>query len=214
MRLSQSLSLSLFSVVFVASRDVFAAGADHAVDAAHGGGHEKAAGLPQMDPTWYASQIFWLVAVFAFLYFIFAKKVLPNLSSTLENRREHIQSDLDMAETLKKEAEGVHSDYEDILTTARSKATTLYQDIDSDIKAKSEKEYADFQDRLVKETQIVEGKINAAKAEAMAGMNDIVAEVAKDAAEKIVGIKPTLKDVKDTVQNITANSNVKTSKAA
>jgi len=166
-----------------------------------------------MDPTWFASQIFWLVVLFAGLYFIFSTKVLPNLSSTLENRREHIQGDLDTAETLKKEAESVHNDYETILDEARAKAAKLYQDIDESIKTKSEAEYADFQDRLITETQMVETKINAAKTDAMAGMNDIAADVAKEAAEKLVGIKPTLKDTKAIVQGIAGTASKK-SKAA
>lgn len=208
MRLSHSLYLAAFTAVSIFATDAFAAGADYAKD-----GAEKAGGLPQMDPTWFASQLFWLVVLFAALYFVFAKTVLPNLSSTLENRREHIQGDLDSADSLKKEAEKVHQDYETILEEARAKASKLYQDIDEDIKAKSEKEYADFQDRLVKETQAVEAKILAAKQEAMAGMNDIAAEVAKEAAEKVVGIKPTLKSAKDAVQSI-AGGTTKTSKAA
>ena len=208
MRSSQSFFSAVLTVALLSTSDAFAAGVEYAAD-----GKEKAGGLPQMDPTWFASQIFWLVVLFAGLYFIFSQKVLPNLSSTLENRREHIQGDLDTAETLKKEAESVHNDYETILEEARTKATTLYQEIDESIKTKSEKEYADFQDRLIKETQMVETKINTAKTEAMAGMNDIAADVAKEAAEKLVGIKPTMKDAKAAVQSITG-SGAKTSKAA
>jgi len=208
MRSSQSFFSAVLTVAILSASDVFAAGAEYGAD-----GKEKASGLPQMDPTWFASQIFWLVVLFAGLYFIFSTKVLPNLSSTLENRREHIQGDLDTAETLKKEAESVHNDYETILDEARAKAAKLYQDIDESIKTKSEAEYADFQDRLITETQMVETKINAAKTDAMAGMNDIAADVAKEAAEKLVGIKPTLKDTKAIVQGIAGTASKK-SKAA
>jgi len=60
---------------------------------------------------------------------------------------------------------------------------------------------------------MVETKINAAKTDAMAGMNDIAADVAKEAAEKLVGIKPTLKDTKAIVQGIAGTASKK-SKAA
>ena len=86
--------------------------------------HEASAGLPQLDPTWFASQIFWLLIVFGALYFIFSRSILPALSTTLENRHEHIQSDLDTAERLKEEAETVQSNYEAVLVDARAKAST------------------------------------------------------------------------------------------
>jgi len=158
MRSSQSFFSAVLTVAILSASDVFAAGAEYGAD-----GKEKASGLPQMDPTWFASQIFWLVVL--------------------------------------------------ILDEARAKAAKLYQDIDESIKTKSEAEYADFQDRLITETQMVETKINAAKTDAMAGMNDIAADVAKEAAEKLVGIKPTLKDTKAIVQGIAGTASKK-SKAA
>jgi len=190
---------AISTAICVIAGESFAA---QAADAAGNGGAEKAGGLPQLDPTWFASQLFWLALMFMFLYAIFSRNVLPNLSATLESRREHIQRDLDTAQELKQEAENVFEDYELILNGSRDKATQLYQDIDTDIREKTTAEYLDFQERLGKETKMAEAKINAAKKDAMADMNSIVADVAREAAEKIVGISTDMDKAKSVVDGL------------
>ena len=70
--------------------------------------HEQSsAGLPQLDPKWYPSQLFWLFLTYGVLYFAFSRNVLPGLSGIIENRRDHIKNDLDQAEKLRAPAEKV-----------------------------------------------------------------------------------------------------------
>ena len=67
--------------------------------AAHG--HEEVkAPFPAFDPTWFASQLFWLAVFFLGLYFALGRYVLPKLSDTLEKRANRIASDLDEAARL------------------------------------------------------------------------------------------------------------------
>ena len=60
--------------------------------AAHGGEHGEAAKapFPAFDPTWFASQLFWLAIFFTGLYFALSRFILPKLSDTLEKRSELI----------------------------------------------------------------------------------------------------------------------------
>lgn len=188
-----------FSSLLFFAQNVFAAGAtEH---------HEKSSGgLPQLDPTWFASQIFWLVITFVFLYIYFSRTVLPSLSSTLENRQDLIQSDLDTAQDLKNEAEEVQASYEKILEEARIKASNLHIEIEQSISEKSAKEYNEFQDRMMKELQLSEVRISKSTKEAMDDMTSIVAEIASDAAEKIVGVSTDIKKVKTVVEDLNSKA--------
>ena len=176
-------------------------------DAAH---HAEGGGLPQLDPTWFASQAFWLIFIFAILYILFSRSILPVISNTLENRHEHIQGDLDTAQELKEEAEKVKISYEKKLEDARQRATALYRDVEEDIKLKSEKQQQELRERLQKETELSEARIEKTKTEAMADMDAIVAEIASDAAKKIVGISTDIKSA----QNVVKDLNQKAKKAA
>lgn len=174
--------------------EVFAAGASH--------GEKASSGLPQMDPTWFPSQLFWLAITFVVLYVIFSKKVLPELSSIIESRREHIQGDLDNASSLKEEADKVHQAYNEILEDARQKSTSVFIETDEQIKERTENEYKSFEDRAQKETDVFEKRIEKAKIEAMGDMDAIAAEIAAEAAERIVGIATDIKDAKNVVKNV------------
>ena len=44
------------------------------------------AGMPQLDPKYWASQGFWLILVFTILYISIAKFYLPKIKNNLDNR--------------------------------------------------------------------------------------------------------------------------------
>ena len=61
------------------------------------------AGMPQLDPKYWASQAFWLILVFTILYVSIAKFFLPKIKNNLDDRENKIKDDLDDAEKKQKE---------------------------------------------------------------------------------------------------------------
>lgn len=175
----------------------------HHVDAAHGAAeHASTGGLPQFDPTWFASQIFWMLIVFAALYLFLGRKVLPLMSDTLDNRRARVENDLDSARKMKDEAERVHQEYEAILTKARAKAAETFASIEEDMKAKTAGHLDEINARAVRETKEMEDSLQKLKANAMKDMDKVAAEIASLAAEKIIGVKTDLKQAQSVVETI------------
>lgn len=161
---------------------------EHGVAESHGDGHEAPKGLPQLDPSTYVSQVFWLAIMFVLMYTVFRFKVLPDISSVVDRRREQIESDLNAAKTLKDEAERIHVEYEDALTAAREKSSALYTRVEDKIRDKEVEENQAFQDRASKQIADVELEVTEAKQSAMAEMNEVAADAAVMAVDKIVGI--------------------------
>jgi len=160
------------------------------------------AGLPQFDPSSYPSQIFWLFIIFAIMYLFFSKKTLPEISAVLENRRNHIQGDLETAEKLKIEAENAHQAYEDSLNDARAAARSAVVAAHEQIEALQVGQSKAFTDKSEQDIQALEKRLQKAKIDAMEEMGSIAAEVARDAAEKIVGISTDLKQAKTVVKSL------------
>ena len=52
------------------------------------------AGMPQLNPEFWASQIFWLILIFSILYLIIWKVFLPKITYSIENRKSKIVNDL------------------------------------------------------------------------------------------------------------------------
>lgn len=184
--------------------DEHAAAAGHASADAHAEeGHTS--GLPQLDPTWYPSQIFWLTIMFTIMYLYFSKRLLPTIAETIENREQHIKNDLLTAEQLTHEAEKIQKLYEQGLTDARSKATAAHQDIEEQTRLKSEQMQADFNKDADKRITDIKARIDNETVKAKKDIEEQISSISALAAEQIAGIKTNAKDVKLVVQSLNDN---------
>jgi len=175
------------------------------VHAEHHGAKEakkEVQGLPQLNPEWYLSQIFWLAVTFIVMHTVFRYKVLPDLSSVIERRREQIEGDLSAAQELKEEAERVQGEYEAMLSLAREKSSALFERVETKIKEKQQSTFDGFYKKAADQIETTERDIAEAKDKAMSEMNTVAAEVASIAAEKIVGIEADQKKTKDLIDDL------------
>ncbi len=169
------------------------------------GAHEaEAGGLPQFDPTWFASQVFWLVIAFGLLYVIFARRTLPDLSSIIENRKNHIQADLEQAENLTSQAENVQNAYEKSLNGAREQATTMLIYMHASMQKQKNDQTEAFRVRSETEVRAAEERLTNAKDKAMSEISDIVADVAAQAVEKIIGVSTDANEARNIVSRLKA----------
>ncbi|MBU0799918.1 MAG: hypothetical protein KKA05_02845 [Alphaproteobacteria bacterium] len=166
--------------------------------------HAKSGGLPQFDITTFPSQLFWLAVAFVVMYFTFSTRALPAISSVLENRREHVQNDLETAERMRNEAETVQNNYENGLQSARNEASNLLNGTIAAVKQQAEDANNKLRQRGETELAALEARLAEGTAAARNDMDTIAAEVAHLAAEKIFGISTDIKKAKTVVQSINA----------
>jgi F-type H+-transporting ATPase subunit b len=178
--------------------DVLAGKASHDTHHAEGG----SVGLPQLDVSTYPSQLFWLAVTFIFLYLVFSSRTLPEISNVLENRQEHIKNELYEAEKMKSEAEEVQKQYETNLEKAREEASGSLATMQEELRDKAEASYQKFLKKSEKDIKAKEKELANIKDEAMDEMNNIAAEVASEAAQKIVGINADLEQAKNVVKSL------------
>ena len=62
-------------------------------------------GMPQLNPEFWISQIFWLTLVFGTLYVLLANFILPKISANLESRKTQISDNIEAADKQRKESE-------------------------------------------------------------------------------------------------------------
>ena len=95
------------------------------------------AGMPQLDPTYWASQAFWLILTFTILYISISKFYLPKIKNNLDERENKIKNDLDDANKFKDLSELKLKEYEKILENSKKEVikinletkNKLYKDI-------------------------------------------------------------------------------------
>lgn len=168
----------------------------------HGDAHHGSGGLPQLDPSSFPTQIFWLVVIFTGIYIFYSKKSLPEISRVVEDRKERIQNDLDSAEKIREEVENVQAAYEEKLQEARSKASEMYKEAEATIKKNAEIAQKEFQEKSSHEIMAMEKRLEKSLEAAKEDMDSLAAEIAIEAAEKIIGVRASEKDVKDALKNL------------
>ncbi len=161
-----------------------------------------AQGLPQLDPSNFAPQIVWLVIAFAVLYFLMAKVALPRVTRVLEERQTRIESNLERAEAIRAEAQKTAEAYDASLAAARQAAQAVLAEARDRIAADAAAQHAELGERLNGEISAAEARIDEAKRDAMAKLQDLAVDIAGTVAERLAGEAPDSKTVGTVVKNV------------
>ena len=86
----------------------------------------ESGGMPQLNPEFWISQIFWLTLTFGVLYVLLSKLILPKISANLEVRKSQILENIEAAEKQREESEEKIKEYEKIINTSKIEAKNLY----------------------------------------------------------------------------------------
>lgn len=103
--------------------------------AAHAAEAAEKAGLPQLDPSSFANQIFWLIVTLAAIYYILKNIALPRIATVLAERNGTITNDIAAAEELKLQAADAQRAYEQALADARAEAQKIAAETRAEIQA-------------------------------------------------------------------------------
>jgi len=166
-----------------------------APESAGGEAAAESAGLPQLDASTFASQIFWLAVTFALLYAILAGVFLPRLAAILEERRDRIADDLDEAERLRGEAETAGKELEAALADARAKAHAIVEKQRDKMNREIAEETEAAEAEIAKKQSDAEARIRETKTEAMAKVREVASEATVSIVEKLIDKTPSDKDV-------------------
>jgi F-type H+-transporting ATPase subunit b len=164
------------------------------------------AGMPQLDPTYWASQAFWLILVFTLLYLSISKFYLPKIKKNLDDRDNKIKEDLDEANNLKNLSEKKLKEYEVILENSKKEVTKILLEsknkLDKDIKIKKEIMDKEIETEISKaQKEILELKKNSINS-----INSISKEISSNIIEKLSGDKLNESSVTAVVEDVSKKS--------
>ena len=78
--------------------------------------------MPQLDPSSYISQVFWLLVSFCLLWFLLAYFVMPKIADVVEQRKRKIDEYIQKADALNLQAKASLERYHDTLAEAEETA--------------------------------------------------------------------------------------------
>jgi len=143
-------------------------------------------GMPQLNPEFWAAQVFWLILIFSFLYIIVWKIFLPKITYSIESRKSRVVNDLDEAQKLKESAEGKLEKYNLIIENSKKEAKKIIENgrkkLDSDIEDKKQK----LNIEIDKEVAEIEKEIAEFKKSSLPAISKIAEEVSAEVIKQIL----------------------------
>ena len=160
------------------------------------------AGMPQLDPKYWASQAFWLILVFTILYISISKFYLPKIKNNLEDRENKIKKDIDDANKFKELSETRLKEYERILENAKREVIKIHLEskntLDKDIHKKKET----IEKEIEKEISKAQKEIIELKKNSISEIQKISENIAASIIENISGDKLNESSIKATVEDV------------
>ena len=160
------------------------------------------AGMPQLDPKFWASQTFWLILVFVILYISLSKFYLPKIKSNLDNRENKIKEDLENANKFKEQSEAKLKEYGLILDKAKKEVNKIHFDsktaLDKDIQSKKEV----IEKEIEKEILKAQKEISELKKNSISSIQNISENITANIIENLSGDKLNESSVKSGVEEI------------
>ena len=147
----------------------------------------ESGGMPQLNPEFWISQIFWLTLTFGVLYIFLSKLILPKISANLELRKSQIQENVEAAEKQRENSESKLKEYDDIILKSKLEAKNIFKNarekVIKDINSK--KETLDKQ--IDVEIKKAEQEINLLRKSAPEKINKIAIETSSELVKKLIG---------------------------
>ncbi len=147
----------------------------------------ESGGMPQLNPEFWISQIFWLILTFGTMYIVLSKFILPKISNNLESRKSQILENIEAAEKQREVSEAKLKEYDEIILKSKSEAKTTFNQTREkalkDIMAKKEVLDQQIDDEINK----AEKEIEVLRVSAPDKINKIAIETSSELLEKLIG---------------------------
>ncbi len=144
--------------------------------------------LPQLDPTWYASQSFWMLVTFCAMFLTVWRLVMPAMRATVDVRRSKIEEDIKQTEILKTEAARLLKELDAARASVRENTARLMAQAQEQAQAQTAQSESEFTARLNEHIVQKEQALKQARESALREVAAISGELADAIVRKIGGI--------------------------
>ena len=163
--------------------------------------------MPQLNPEFFITQLFWLVVTFSFLLVFLWRISLPRIGNILEKRERKINEDLTAAKELQSEAENIQDKIEQQLKQARSDASELIKSSSASFQDKAQYEITKLEKELDEKITDSSNKIEKSKNESLNQIQSQINEITKLTLSKVTSFEVTDDEIKNAVQNLERSLN-------
>ena len=147
----------------------------------------ESGGMPQLNPEFWVSQIFWLTLAFGIMYVVLSKIILPKISVNLESRKSEIQENIEAAENQRQMSESKLLEYNKMLSKSKLEAKNIFKNAREkamkDINSKKEV----LENQIDNEIKKAEQEIELLREATPEKINKIAIDISSELVQKLIG---------------------------
>ena len=144
--------------------------------------------MPQLEPSSFISQIFWLTITFLTLWFVMSFFIVPRITSIIDERQQKIGVDIQKAEKVNQKALAVLERYQTMLEKAQNEIDEKIAFQKAEIEASAELKKAEISQYLTQKIVNNEKMIKKEREETLQSAGKIADQVAELILQKL-GLK-------------------------
>ena len=162
----------------------------------------ESGGMPQLNPEFWFSQIFWLIIVFGVLFAILSKLILPKISANLEARKSQILENIEAAEKQREESENKIVEYDKILLDSKNEAKNYFNKARKQILKDIDKKRKVLENEINEEIKKAEKEIIDLKNKSPEKINKIAVEASSDLVKQLIGVEVNNSSISAIVEDV------------
>ena len=157
--------------------------------------------MPQLNPEFFVSQLFWLVVTFSFLLVFLWRISLPRIGNVLDKRERKISEDLTTAKELQAEAEKIQDIIENQLKQARADASEMIKSSSVSLQEKAQIELTKLDKDLDSKIDQSSKAIEKSKNESVSLIQTQINEITKLTLSKVASFDVSDDEIKSAIKS-------------
>ena len=167
----------------------------------------ESGGMPQLNPEFWFSQIFWLIITFGIMFILLSKLVLPKISENLESRKAQILENIEAAEKQREESDNKIKEYEKLILTSKNEAKDFFNRAREEILKDIDKKRENLEKEINKEINKVEKEILDLKNKSPEKIRKIAIDTSSDIVKQLIGVEVNNSSISAIVEDVSRKTN-------
>ena len=167
----------------------------------------ESGGMPQLNPEFWFSQIFWLIITFGIMFILLSKFVLPKISENLESRKAEILENIEAAEKQREESDKKLKEYEKLILDSKNEAKNYFSQAREKILRDVNKKKESLEKEINEEINKAEKEILELKKQSPEKIRKIAIETSSDLVKQIMGVEVNNSSISAIVDDISRKTN-------
>tara|TARA_Y100000816_G_C25894265_1_gene466529 strand:- start:229 stop:720 length:492 start_codon:yes stop_codon:yes gene_type:complete len=156
--------------------------------------------MPQLNPEFFVSQLFWLAVFFSFLLIFLWRVSLPRISLVLEKRQRKIDENLSSAKMLQEQAQEIESNINNKISKAKQDADEKIKKAISSLQSDVSTKLSTLDEELEIKISNSEKEILKSKESQMKNIDNEIANITKITVSKITNLSISESEIEQAIK--------------